>query len=151
MEAEAAWIERGEIEDVEGVVPVPGAIDFVRQLPPDRWAVVTSASAQLARARMTAAGLQPPELVITGDRVPRGKPDPAGYRLAAARLGFDAADCLVFEDAPAGIAAGQAAGCDVIVVTAAHTHVLETPWPVLANYSAVSLGVLADGRLVPVF
>jgi len=151
VEAEAAAIERGEIEDVEGVMPVPGAIDFVRRLPPDRWAVVTSASAQLARARMTAAGLQPPELVITGDSVPRGKPDPAGYRLAAARLGFDAADCLVFEDAPAGIAAGQAAGCDVIVVTAAHTHVLETSWPVLADYSAVSLGVLADGRLVPVF
>ncbi len=57
LDAEVAWVERGEIEDVEGVAPIPGAVDFLKHLPPDRWAVVTSASVPLARARLKAAGV----------------------------------------------------------------------------------------------
>lgn len=147
LAAEVAWVERGEIEDVEGVAPIPGAIDFVRRLPPDRWAVVTSATVPLARARLAAAGVTPPELMITAERVEKGKPDPAGYRLAAETLGFDIADCLVFEDAEAGIRAGEAAGADLIVVTAAWTHALETPHPRLADYAQAQLTVEDDGRL----
>ncbi|KAK0361032.1 hypothetical protein LTR94_024934 [Friedmanniomyces endolithicus] len=115
LEAEVAFVERGEIEDVEGVEPIPGAIDFVSRLPSDRWAIVTSASVPLARARLKAAGVTPPNLMITAEDVDAGKPDPGGYLKAASRLGFDIADCLVFEDAPAGIQAGEAAGADVVV------------------------------------
>ena len=145
--AEVAWVERGEIEDVDGVAPLPGALDFVRRLPPDRWAVVTSASVPLARARLRAAGVTPPAVMITAEDVERGKPDPAGYLRAAATLGFDIADCLVFEDAEAGIKAGEAAGAAVMVVTAAWTHPLETAHPRLADYADVKLEVGTDGTL----
>lgn len=114
LDAEVAWVERGEIEDVEGVAPIAGAVDFLTRLPPDRWAVVTSATVPLARARLTAAGVTPPAVLITAEDVERGKPDPAGYLKAAATLGFDIADCLVFEDAEAGVQAGEAAGADVV-------------------------------------
>jgi sugar-phosphatase len=147
LDAEVAWVERGEIEDVEGVAPIPGAIDFVKSLPPDRWAVVTSASVPLARARLTAAGVAPPAVMITAEDVKRGKPDPAGYRKAAERLGVNIADCLVFEDAPAGIAAGEAAGADVVVVTSAWTHPLETDHPRVADYGDVRLDIATDGSL----
>jgi sugar-phosphatase len=147
LDAEVAWVERGEIDDVEGVAPIPGAIDFVKRLPPDRWAVVTSASVPLARARLRAAGVTPPAVMITAEDVERGKPDPAGYLRAAATLGFDIADCLVFEDAEAGIKAGEAAGAAVMVVTAAWTHPLETAHPRLADYADVKLEVGTDGTL----
>ena len=147
LDAEVAWVERGEIDDVEGVAPIPGAIDFVKRLPPDRWAVVTSASVPLARARLRAAGVTPPAVMITAEDVERGKPDPAGYLRAAATLGFDIADCLVFEDAEAGIKAGEAAGAAVMVVTAAWTHPLETAHPRLADYADVKLEVGPDGTL----
>lgn len=147
LAAEAAWVERGEIEDVDGVAPIPGAIDFLKRLPPDRWAIVTSASVPLAEARLRAAGVTPPAVMITAERVERGKPDPAGYLLAARTLGVDIADCLVFEDAEAGIRAGEASGAGVVVVTAAWTHPLETTHPRLADYGEVTLEVGADGRL----
>lgn len=147
LDAEVAWVERGEIEDVDGVAPIPGAIDFVKRLPPDRWAVVTSASVPLARARLKAAGVTPPAVMITAEDVERGKPDPAGYLKAAATLGFDVADCLVFEDAAAGIKAGEAAGADVMVVTAAWTHPLETDHPTLADYADAGLEAGTDGTL----
>ncbi|MBB3872965.1 HAD-IA family hydrolase [Brevundimonas mediterranea] len=147
LAAEAAWVERGEIEDVDGVVPIPGALDFLKRLPPDRWAVVTSASAPLARARMGAAGVEPPAVMVTAERVERGKPDPSGYLLAAQSLGVDIKDCLVFEDAEAGIKAGEAAGADVVVITAAWTHPLETSHPKLADYAQARLEVEADGAL----
>lgn len=145
LEAEVAWVERGEIEDLEGVAPIPGAIDFVKRLPPDRWAVVTSATVPLAEARLRAAGVTPPALMITAEQVERGKPDPTGYLLAAKTLGFDIADCLVFEDAEAGIKAGDAAGARVVVVTAAWQHPLETDHPKLADYDDVRLEVGSDG------
>lgn len=145
LEAEVAWVERGEIEDVNGVVPIAGAVDFVKRLPPGRWAVVTSATVPLAEARLKAAGVTPPALMITAEQVERGKPDPAGYRLAAERLGVDIADCLVFEDAEAGIRAGEAAGAGVVAVTAAWTHPLQTDHPKLADYGDATLEVGADG------
>lgn len=145
LEAEVAWVERGEIEDLDGVAPIAGAVDFVKRLPPDRWAVVTSATVPLAEARLKAAGVTPPALMITAEQVERGKPDPAGYRLAAERLGVDIADCLVFEDAEAGIRAGEAAGAGVVVVTAAWTHPLETDHPKLADYGDATLEVGVDG------
>jgi sugar-phosphatase len=110
--------------------------------------VVTSASVPLAKARLEAAGVEPPRTLITAEDVERGKPDPAGYLKAAEALGFAVADCLVFEDAEAGIQAGEAAGADVVVVTAARTHPLETTHPTLKDYGEARLEVAADGRLL---
>lgn len=147
LDAEVDWVTRREIEDTDGVAEIPGAIAFVATLPPERWAVVTSASPDLAAVRLRAAGLTPPALVVTAHDVARGKPDPAGFRLAAARLAFRVEDCLVFEDAPAGIAAAGAAPADVVVITAAHPHPMPTPHPTLDGYAGVRCEVGADGRL----
>lgn len=131
---EALEVERGEIEDLEGIVPIPGAIAFLQSLPAERWAIVTSAPSALARARIGAAGLPQPLQIVTAEDVKIGKPDPAGYRLGAERLGFDPSRCLVFEDVLAGVRAGEAAGADVAVITATHTHPLETLHPTIADY-----------------
>jgi sugar-phosphatase len=146
-ELEAAGISQAEIEDVEGVIAIEGVAAFLASLPKDRWAVVTSAPLALAQARMGAAGLELPEVVITAEDVTRGKPAPDGFLLAAQRLGVDARECLVFEDAPAGIAAAKAAGASVAVVTAAHLHPFETLDVTLATYTGLT--VQTDGaRLV---
>ncbi|MFN3833896.1 MAG: HAD family hydrolase [Allorhizobium sp.] len=131
---EALEVERGEIEDLDGIVPIPGAIDFLKSLPAERWAIVTSAPSALARARIGAAGLPQPLKIVTAEDVKIGKPDPAGYRLGAERLGVDPSRCLVFEDVLAGVQAGEAAGADVAVITATHAHPLETDYPTIASY-----------------
>ena len=118
--AEAATLTRMEIEDVADIQPITGAAVFLNAVPANRWAVVTSAPRALALARMQSAGLPPPPLMITAEDVENGKPAPDGYKLAARQLGFAPADCLVFEDAPAGIQAGVAAGADVLVITQTH-------------------------------
>lgn len=145
--AEALEIERGEIEDVEGIVPIPGAIDFLNALPAERWAIVTSAPSALARARIAAAGLPQPLKIVTAEDVKIGKPDPAGYRLGAERLGVDPAHCLVFEDVMAGVLAGEGAGADVMVITATHTHPLETRHPSLHGYEGVTVDVDGEGLI----
>jgi sugar-phosphatase len=99
-----------------GVTPVPGAADLLTSLPRDRWAVVTSGSPAVARLRLRVAAVPTPAVLITGADVRRGKPDPDGYLQAAERLGFAPAECLVVEDAPAGVAAGRAAGMRVVAV-----------------------------------
>lgn len=147
LDAEAAWVTAGEIADTDGVEAIPGALAFLASLPPDRWAVVTSATPELAAARLGAAGITPPRTLITADDVERGKPDPAGFRLAAERLGFGIEDCLVFEDAAAGITAAEAAPADVVVITAAHQHPMPTPHPTLNGYEGVRCVVGTDGRL----
>ena len=134
---EALEVERGEIEDLDGIVPIPGAIDFLKSLPAERWAIVTSAPSALARARIGAAGLPQPLQIVTAEDVKIGKPDPAGYRLGAERLGFAASRCLVFEDVLAGVRAGEAAGADVAVITATHAHPLETSHPTIASYETL--------------
>ncbi|MFI5531741.1 HAD-IA family hydrolase [Kitasatospora sp. NPDC051853] len=108
-----------EIADVEGVVEVPGAAVFLAALGAlggRSHALVTSADDALARARMGAAGLPLPELMVTAESVGASKPDPEGFLKGAAGLGADPADCVVFEDSEAGIRAGQAAGMRVVGV-----------------------------------
>lgn len=146
-EAEAKAIERAEIDDVEGIVPIAGALHFLDALPAGRWAIVTSAPIALARRRLAAAGLPLPGVIVTAEDVTQGKPAPDGYRLAAERLGVAAADCLVFEDVPAGILAGEGAGASVVIVTATHRHAIATGHPTLAGYDGVEAEVGADGRL----
>lgn len=112
----AVHLESEEVEDVADIVEVPGAAALLRSLDGVPWAVVTSATRELATRRMAAAGLPPVPHLVPADDVERGKPDPQGYEQAAADLGVDARDCVVFEDAGAGIAAGLAAGAHVVVV-----------------------------------
>jgi mannitol-1-/sugar-/sorbitol-6-phosphatase len=117
VDAESAWVLEAEVADTRGVVAYPGA-DEVLALPV--VAIATSCEAPLARARLAAAGLTPPAVVVTADQVAHGKPAPDPYLLAAERLGVDPAACLVLEDAPSGVAAGLAAGMTVWAVTTTH-------------------------------
>jgi len=114
--AENQVVLRGEIEDTEGVVPLPGVCDFLNAIPQGRWALVTSCAKPLARVRLEAAGIAIPENMITSDDVRHGKPDPEPYLKGAALLGLPASECVVFEDAPAGIRAGKSAGARVIAL-----------------------------------
>lgn len=115
--AENREVEGREIADLQGVVAMPGALELLTALPPDKWAVVTSCTRPLAEARWGASGLPRPRQWITSSDIARGKPDPECYRRGAALLGLAPADCLVFEDAPAGIRAGKAAGARVVAFT----------------------------------
>lgn len=116
IRAEAAAVEASMYEDGTGVRAIPGAAALLAALPPERWAVVTSASHAGALVRFEQAGLPRPGVLIGVDDVTRGKPDPEGYRGAAQRLGVDPAACLVLEDAPAGILAGRAAGARILAL-----------------------------------
>lgn len=147
-EQEAIGITLAEIADVEGIVEVSGAADFLRSLPVDKWAVVTSAPRDLAARRMKAAGIPAPAVLVTAEDVAAGKPHPDGYLLAAGKLGVDARDCLIFEDAPVGIAAGEAAGATVMVVTATHFHPLASPHPSINSYQAVRIEIDGDGLML---
>ena len=115
-QAEAlALVNRFEIEDAGTVTAIPGADALLRSLPADRWAVVTSALSALARARITAAALPFPDVLVTADLVSRGKPDPEGYLMAAQLLGQPPGACIVLEDAVEGVAAARAAGVGAVV------------------------------------
>ena len=113
-------IEALELADLGDVIALPGTAALLARLPAARWAAVTSGPRSLMRARLAAAGLPVPEVLISAEDVRDGKPDPEGYRLAASALGFEPKRCLVVEDAPAGIAAGRAAGGAVLAVTTSH-------------------------------
>ncbi|MEN3283808.1 MAG: mannitol-/sugar-/sorbitol-6-phosphatase [Solirubrobacteraceae bacterium] len=115
---ESRALDLRQAGDVDDVVALPGAHELFAGLDP--VAVVTSCTDTLARARLGAAGLPVPEVLVTPERLSRGKPDPEGYLLAARELGFEPADCVVFEDAPAGVDAGRAAGMHVVGITTTH-------------------------------
>jgi mannitol-1-/sugar-/sorbitol-6-phosphatase len=114
IERENREVERREIEDLDGVVMLPGVQQLLNSLPAERWTIATSCSRLLAEVRLRAAGLPIPSTMITSSDVKIGKPDPEPYLKAAAKLGFAASDCIVVEDAPAGVRAGKAAGARVI-------------------------------------
>jgi sugar-phosphatase len=113
--AEAALVEEREIGDTRGVVALPGAAAMLEARRP--LAIVTSGGQRLAEARLRAAALPLPEVLISADSVARGKPDPEPYLLGASRLGVAPGRCTVFEDAPAGVRAGKAAGMRVVALT----------------------------------
>lgn len=113
-DAENRVVERGEIEDLEGVVPLPGAMELLESLPEDRWTIVTSCTRALAEVRIRAAGLPRPAKLVTSTDITHGKPHPEPFLKGAEKLGFAASDCIVLEDAAAGVRAGKAAGARVI-------------------------------------
>ncbi|MCG6202683.1 HAD-IA family hydrolase [Psychromonas antarctica] len=118
IEQEFAWLERYESEDTQGVHALPGAVALLTQLNVLQipWAIVTSGTLPVASARIKAAALPRPKVLITPELVKKGKPDPAPFLLGAEKLGLLGEQCLVFEDAPAGVQAGHLANCTVIAL-----------------------------------
>ena len=144
-------LEQMELDDLDSVVALPAAGELLAGLPPERWAAVTSGSRRLMRARLAAAGLPVPSVLVTADDVSEGKPDPAGYLLAAESLGFAAEHCLVVEDAPAGLQAGRAAGAHVLAVATSHpVEALGPADAVVADLTFVSVEASAGGLVVTV-
>jgi sugar-phosphatase len=116
VDKETQWILDAEVDDVEGVVAIEGIHALIDRLDPGTWTIVTSASRVLAEKRLRAAKLPIPEGIVTAEDVQRGKPDPQGFLLGAERLGVNIAECLVFEDSAAGVAAARTAGARVAIV-----------------------------------
>jgi sugar-phosphatase len=119
-EAEVCELERREADHQEGVTVMPGAAELVNSIPEGRWCVVTSGTLLLASARLRFCNLPVPKVMVTADDVAHGKPHPEPYLKGAELLGFDPADCLVIEDAPAGIQAARAGGMKVIGITSTY-------------------------------
>lgn len=120
-EDEAAILEDIEVEDIAGIGAIPGAAELLRALPAERWAVVTSGTRKLATTRLRQMSLPMPRVLVSAEDVANGKPEPECYLKAAQLLDVTPEDCLVIEDAPAGIDAAHAAGMRVIALTTTHS------------------------------
>ncbi|MFI9598518.1 HAD-IA family hydrolase [Streptomyces sp. NPDC052043] len=143
--AENARMLAEETSDMDGVIPVPGAAEFLAGLREVPHALVTSADVALSTARMAAAGLPLPDVRVTAESVGASKPDPEGFLKGAAELGVAPADCVVFEDSGAGIAAGRAAGMRVVGVgPRAGFH---QPDAVVPDLTRVRVEVVGDGSV----
>ncbi len=119
-EAEVEELESREADHQDGVCVMPGAASLVHSIPEGRWGVVTSGTRLLASARLRFCGLPVPKVLVTADDVANGKPHPEPYLKGAERLGFDPADCLVIEDAPAGIQSARAGGMKVVGIASTY-------------------------------
>ncbi len=119
-EAELATLVADEATDNHDTEEIPGAGALVRALPSEAWAIVTSGLREVATARLVAAGIPVPRIMITAESIERGKPDPDCYLRGAEALGVDPADCVVVEDAPIGATAARAAGMRLIALTTTH-------------------------------
>jgi mannitol-1-/sugar-/sorbitol-6-phosphatase len=150
--AENKEIERGEIVDLEGIVPLPGARELLTALPRGRWTIVTSCSRRLAEVRLEASGLPRPDVFVTSSDITNGKPAPDPYLKGAEVLGLAARDCMVVEDAPAGVRSGKAAGARVIglctTMPAREIRDAGAAW-VVRDCAAISLvqAAIQDGKL----
>ena len=150
--AENKEIERDEVTDLDGVVPLPGVLQLLSALPRARWTIVTSCSRRLAEVRLKTSGLARPEVFVTSSDITNGKPAPDPYLKGAEVLGFSPRDCVVVEDAPAGVRSGKAAGARVIALRTTMTE--KELWDAGADWvvrdcSAISLATPAiqDGDL----
>jgi sugar-phosphatase len=142
-------MEELELADLDDIVALPGVDAVLRNLAAERWAAVTSGSRRLMRARLQAAGLPIPQVLIGAENVERGKPDPEGYLAAAAALGADPARCLIIEDAPAGIRAGRTAGAAVLAVATSHDKDdLQGADAVVTDMTAISMATTGTGSVI---
>lgn len=140
-------VEQMEIDDNEGVTALPGAAELLAHVPPERFAIVTSATRPLAVARLGYAGLPVPRHMITANDVIRGKPSPEPFLKGAALLGAAPADCLVFEDSPAGIASARSAGMKAIALQTTYpADQLQAAHAILGNLADVT-ATLCDGNI----
>ena len=141
-------IEDMEIADTADLQVLPGVRALLASLPPERWAIVTSATSRLLLERLAVAGLPVPERLISADTVVNGKPHPEPYMRGAALLGYRPEECVVVEDAPSGVGAGKAAGCRVLGVLGTHPigelQEAEADW-VTPSLETVKVEVESDG------
>lgn len=150
IQSEFTWLEQVEATDTRGIVALPGALELLQHLNEASipWAIVTSGSIPVAHARHKAAGLPMPEVFVTAERVKRGKPEPDAFLLGAELLGLQPAECVVVEDASAGVLAGLNAGCHVIAVNVpADSPRLGEVDFVLTSLQALSVHKLSDGNV----
>jgi sugar-phosphatase len=145
-----AALEQAELSSAGTVTAMPGAAAFVGSLSSSRWAVVTSASRRLACARLRAAGLPVPCVLVGSEDVDTGKPDPTPYAVAAGRLSTLPTQCLVVEDAPSGAAAGIAAGATVVAVTSTHAMGAFAADAVVPDLRSLRADVTAGDLLVSI-
>lgn len=110
------------IQDFSDVAVMPGAAELLDALPPKGWAIVTSGTRVVSQARLAAAGIANPPVLISAEDVPAGKPDPAPYRIAAERLHLDPTRCLAIEDSPPGLTSARSAGCTTLGLLTTHQH-----------------------------
>jgi len=144
-EKENVVVEQMEIDDKEGVMALPGAAELLANLPDDRFAIVTSATRPLAVARLGYAGLSLPRHMITAEDVVHGKPSPEPFLKGGTLLGLATADCLVFEDTPAGIASARAAGMQAVALQTTYpADQLEAAHAIIRNLADVKAS-LRDG------
>jgi sugar-phosphatase len=148
IKAEFAFLEQMEAADTDGITALPGALALLTHLNDKGipWAIVTSGTVPVAHARHRAAGLPKPEVFVTAERVARGKPEPDAYLLGAELLGLTPAECVVVEDAEAGVISGLAAGCHVIAVNVpAGSPCLAQVDLVLTSLTALEVVKQSDG------
>ncbi|MFN7995799.1 MAG: HAD-IA family hydrolase [Bryobacteraceae bacterium] len=141
-------MDRYEETDLEGIRAVPGATAIAHALQEHSWAIVTSAWRRLAEARVLAAGLPLPKVMVPIDGIRNGKPHPEGFLQAAARLGVAPKDCLVFEDTRPGIEAGTSAGMQVVALLTTLPAQRLKHHPLIRDFRDVS--VQPDGEWINV-
>lgn len=144
---EAKRLADAEMADVEGIEAIAGAAELLAGLPPERWAIVTSAPRMLAEHRIAAAGLPRPNLIIAAEDVLHGKPSPDCFLLAAKILGFPPEDCLVFEDSLPGLCAAESAGMSTVAIGTSRAALESTTSLVMRDYSTVHSAQSSQGCL----
>lgn len=142
---EASLLDAEEMEFTEGTKAVQGAATLLRTLPHNSWAVVTSASRAIATLRLECVGLPVPAVLVTADDIAEGKPSPAGYQMAAARLRVAPDQCLVIEDTPAGILAGRSAGMQVLALTTTYPAATLLNAHCVEDFCQTQIFVTSDG------
>ena len=149
-EAELATLVADETTDNDDTEEIPGARMLVSALPPDAWAIVTSGLREVATARLVAARIPLPRIMITAESIERGKPDPECYLRGAAALGVDPAECIVVEDAPIGAAAARAAGMRLVALTTTHRREqLEPADLIVPDLTHLSVRVAPENGAAP--
>jgi sugar-phosphatase len=150
--AEAAVLDAAEEVDTDGLVAVAGAAEVLAALPAGAWGVVTSGHRTLAERRLRAVGLPLPAVMVCGDEVVRGKPDPEGFLAGARLLGVPPQSCVAFEDAPAGMLAARAAGMAVVGITTTHrADALDGASTVIADLTEFDAALATVARTGPSF
>lgn len=143
------WLEEIESSDIEGVIALPGAVDLLNSLNNQQipWAIVTSGTLPVATARINAARLPFPAVLVTPEQVKRGKPDPEPYILGATKLGLDVKKCVVFEDAPAGIQSGHQAGAKTVgLLTQFSALALQEKYADICITTLMEVTISSDGK-----
>jgi sugar-phosphatase len=150
-EAEVVRIEKREAEDHEGVAVMPGAAELLQSVPDGRWSVVTSGTRYLAMSRLRLANLPMPPVLVAADDVSKGKPDPEPYLKGARLLGVNPGECLVIEDAPAGIRAARAGGMKVIAIPSTYpASALQEADAIVQKLAQIQVSTGKDGEQMEV-